>query len=80
MINKILELHNTIWGDVEVLEHNSWRQTGIMTALSARTYLDNVLSKLEKMMDKEFPVYKIPMSDKYYTELEDSDILDADQA
>ena len=66
-------------GDVQVLQ-GKWEEQGISTALSARTYIDNVLSKLEDMCDKQFPKTNTPMSTLYYPEMDNTELLDADTA
>jgi hypothetical protein len=53
-----------------------WEKEGITTALSAETYIENVVEKLAKMVGvEEFPKtrYKTPIGNEYYPELDDSD-------
>jgi hypothetical protein len=54
-----------------------WSKEGITTALSAETYIDNIVQKLADMVGiKEFPKsrYKTPMSEDYYPELDESEL------
>ena len=62
-------------GDVEQLD-NTWTKDGINTALSARTYIENVTDKFENMFGTEFRQYKSPMAEGYHPELEESPLLD----
>ena len=64
-------------GDVVELG-NEWEPEGIYTAFSAETYITNVLPKLAKTCGVEtFHKSKVPLSDTYYPELDESDLLDA---
>ena len=54
-----------------------WEKEGITTALSAETYIENVVEKLAKMVGiDEFPKsrYKTPMAEDYHAELDDSEL------
>src|SRR5687768_560198 len=54
-----------------------WEKEGISTALSAETYITNIVDKLAKMVGvAEFPKgrFKTPMADEYYSELDESDL------
>jgi hypothetical protein len=54
-----------------------WEKEGINTALSAETYIENVVKKLATMVGiEEFPKsrYRTPMSENYYPELDDTDL------
>ena len=51
---------------------------GIKTAFSAKTYVEQSLNKLEKMMNVNyFPLHKSPMPDGAHPELDDSPMLNA---
>ena len=65
-------------GDVVELD-GAWQQEGVKTALSARTYIKNVVGKFETLFDGEFRKHKTPMCDKCRPELDDSPLLDARQ-
>ena len=54
-----------------------WERENITTALSAETYIENVVDKLAKMVGvDEFPKsrYKTPMGEEYYPELDESEL------
>ena len=54
-----------------------WEKEGITTALSAETYITNIVDKLAKMVGVEaFPKsrYKTPMSEEYHSELDMTDL------
>lgn len=67
-------------GDIEdISEH--WSKQGISTGLSAKTYIENVVKKLEQMMDsRPFPKAKSPMMEDAHPELDESPLLDPDRA
>ena len=63
-------------GDVEELKEH-WNRQDITTALSAKTYIDNTIKKLAKLVGIDsFRTYDSPMSDQYRPELDDSDLCD----
>src|SRR5688500_14546070 len=52
-----------------------WEKEGISAALSAETYIGNIVEKLAKMVGvPEFPKgrYKTPMTEEYYSELDET--------
>ncbi len=54
-----------------------WEKEEVNTALSAETYIDNIVQKLATMVGvEEFPKsrYKTPMSEDYYPELDETDL------
>lgn len=54
-----------------------WEKEGITTALSAETYIKNVVDKLAKMVGvEEFPKskYKTLLVEDYHAELDDSEL------
>src|SRR5215210_2548824 len=54
-----------------------WEKENINTALSAETYIDNIVQKLATMVGvEEFPKsrYKTPMGEDYYPELDESEL------
>ena len=61
-------------GDVEDLDGN-WANDGVKSALSARTYIENSVTKFEKIFG-ELRQYKSPMNNNYHPELDDSPFLD----
>jgi len=58
---------------------SKWLKEGIKTAFSARTYVQQSISKLEEMMGvKEFSTYNSPMHEAAHPEIDDSPLLDAE--
>jgi hypothetical protein len=49
-----------------------WKNQGLRLALSAKTYIQNVIPKFEGLFGKEFMVIKTPMSEGYHPEVDDS--------
>jgi len=62
-------------GDLVELD-NSWKSTGIKTALSAKTYIKNVVEKYEKLFNETFKSQKSPMNHLYHPELDETPFLD----
>jgi len=62
-------------GDLVELD-NSWKSTGIKTALSAKTYIRNVVEKYEKLFNETFKSQKSPMNHLYHPELDETPFLD----
>ena len=58
-------------GNVELLGE-AWKNQGLGLALSARTYIQNVIPKIEGLFGKEFKPIKTPMNEGYYPEVDDS--------
>ena len=58
-------------GNVEFLGE-SWKNQGLALALSAKTYIQNVIPKLEQLFGKQFKSIKTPMSEGYHPEIDDS--------
>jgi hypothetical protein len=65
-------------GNIEELS-TDWNQQGIKVALSARTYIKNVVTKFEKIMVTTFGTYNAPMDPSYHPECDESEILDPKQ-
>jgi Reverse transcriptase (RNA-dependent DNA polymerase) len=62
-------------GDVDHLD-DQWERQGIKTALSAKTYIENVTEKLETMMGgKPFAKFSTPMCDIYHPEMDSTPFL-----
>jgi hypothetical protein len=60
-------------GNVEFLGE-SWKNQGLGLAILAKTYIQNVIPKFEDLFGKEFKVIKIPMSEGYRPEVDDSSL------
>jgi hypothetical protein len=50
----------------------AWKNQGLGLALSARTYIQNVIPKFEGLFGKEFKPIKTPMNEGYHPEVDDS--------
>jgi hypothetical protein len=58
-------------GNVEFLGE-AWKNQGLGLALSANTYIQNVIHKFEGLFGKEFKPIKTPMREGYHPEVDDS--------
>jgi hypothetical protein len=58
-------------GNVEVLGE-AWKNQGLELAISAKTYIQNVILKFEGLFGKECKPIKTPMSEGYHPEIDDS--------
>jgi hypothetical protein len=54
-------------GNVKFLGEG-WKNQGLGSALSAKTYIQNVMAKFEGLFGKEFNPIKTPMSEGYHPE------------
>jgi hypothetical protein len=50
----------------------SWKNQQLGLALSARTYIQNIIPKFESMFGKEFKPIKTPMNEGYHPDIDDS--------
>ena len=66
-------------GNIEYLS-DAWNKIGIKYAMSARTYINNMIEKMEKMFGYEIKTFKTPMHDSYHPELDDTPLVDARDA
>jgi hypothetical protein len=66
-------------GNVEFLGE-SWKNQGLGLAISAKTYIQNVVSKFEGLFGKEFKPIKTPMSEGYHPEVDDSPLCTEDDS
>lgn len=63
-------------GNVNVLDE-AWNRKGCLTALSAETYIENVVTKLQEMSGRpKFPAVGAPMAEDYHPESDTSRLLD----
>ena len=58
-------------GNVEFLGE-TWKNQGLGLAISAKTYIQNVIPKFEGLFGKELKPIKTPMSEGYHPEVDDS--------
>jgi hypothetical protein len=76
-LNKIYLLKNVgipeyyLGGNVEFL-CDAWKNEGLGLAISARTYIQNVIPKFENLFGKELKPIKTPMSKGYHAEVDDT--------
>jgi hypothetical protein len=49
-----------------------WKNQGLVLALSANIYIQNVIPKFEDLLGKDFKPIKTPMSEAYHPEIDDS--------
>ena len=59
--------------------YDTWSWGHIKTALSAMTYIENVVSKYESLIRGKFKKYKSAMEMSYHKELKDSESLNAQE-
>jgi hypothetical protein len=59
-------------GNVKFLGE-SWKNQGLGLALSAKTYIQNVIPEFDCIFGKEFKPIKTPMSEVYHPEIEIDD-------
>jgi hypothetical protein len=51
---------------------DSWKNQGLGLAISARTYIQNIIPKFENLLGKELNSIKTPMSEGYHPEMDDT--------
>jgi hypothetical protein len=66
-------------GNVEFLGE-AWNKQGLGLALSAKTYIQNVIPKFEGLFGKEFKPIKTPMGEGYHPEADDSPLCTEDDS
>jgi hypothetical protein len=60
--------------NAELLEE-TWKNQGLVLALSAKTYIQNVIPKFESLFGKESKPIKTPMREGYHPEVDDSPLF-----
>jgi hypothetical protein len=58
----------------------AWKNQGLGLALSANTYIQNVIPKFEGLFGKEFKPIKTPISEGYHPEIDDSTLCTEDDS
>ena len=76
MLKGVGEPEYYLGGNVDLLD-NTWRDDNVSLALSARTYVKNVMERFETIFGSELKLQKAPMSDAYHPETDDTPLLDA---
>jgi hypothetical protein len=66
-------------GNVESLGE-TWNNQGLGLAISAKTYIQDVIPKFEGHFGKEFKSTKTPMSEGYNPEIDDSPLCTGDDS
>ena len=61
-------------GNIDYLDP-PWTQDGVKHALSARTYIENVTTRMETLFGHELRIFKTPMDHEYHPELDDSELV-----
>ena len=59
---------------------DSWKNQGLGLAISARTYIQNVIPKFEKFFGKELKSIKTPMSEGYHPEVDNTPLCTDEDA
>ena len=57
-----------------------WEKEGVPYGISAHTYITNVVDKLQRLTNSTFKTHRTPMDNNYHPELDDTDLLDDQQA
>jgi hypothetical protein len=66
-----------VGGKIDDINKKQWIEEGATIALSAQTYIANVMEKLELLFGVEqFPKTNCPMTGTYHPELDNSPLLD----
>jgi hypothetical protein len=69
----------SLGGNVEFLGE-AWKNQGLGLALSAKTYIQNIIPKFEGLFGKDFKAIKTPMSEGYHPEIDDSPLCTEDDS
>jgi hypothetical protein len=64
-------------GNVEFLGE-AWKNQGLGLAISAKTYIQNIIPKFEGLFGKDFKLIKTPMNKGYHPEVDDSPLCTED--
>jgi hypothetical protein len=76
MLKGVGEPEYYLGGNVDPLD-NTWRDDNVSLALSARTYVKNVVERFETIFGAELKLQKTPMADSYHPETDETPLLDA---
>ena len=71
MLKGVGEPEYYLGGNVDPLD-DTWQTENVSLALSARTYVKNVVERFERLFGSELRLYKTPMSDEYHPETDDT--------
>ena len=76
MLKGVGEPEYYLGGNVDPLD-NTWKTENVSLALSAWTYIKNLVKHFERLFGSNLRLYKTPMSDKYHPKTDDTPLLDA---
>ena len=76
MLKGVGEPEYYLGGNVNPLD-DTWKPENVSLALSARTYIKNVVERFECLFTTDLRLYKTQMSDEYHPETDDTPLLDA---
>ena len=76
MLKGIDEPEYYLGGNVDPLD-DTWKDDNVSLALSAQTYVKNVVEQFERIFGAELCLQKTPMSNEYHPETNDTPLLDA---
>jgi hypothetical protein len=79
MLKSVRILEYFLSGNVKFLGE-AWKNQGLGLALSAKTYIQNVIPKFEGLFGKEFKPIKTPMSEGCHPEIDDSPLCTEDDS
>ena len=65
-------------GDVEMLDEHC-KDDCVGLALSAKTYIKNIIPKFEELLQAQFKPIKTPMAEDYHPETDDSPLLETSE-
>ena len=66
-------------GDIETWDEH-WEKEGVTTPLSAKTYIKNVLEKMEHLFGGALATWETPRAQDLHPELDDSPFLNSGEA
>ena len=76
MLKGVGEPEYYLGGNVNLLD-DTWKTENVSLALSAWTYIKNMVKQFECLFGSDLWLYKTPMSDEYHPETDDTPLLDA---
>jgi hypothetical protein len=75
MLKGVGEPEYYLGGNINPLE-NTWKDENVSIALSARTYIKNVVERFETVFGTKLRMHKTPMADQYHPETDDTPLVD----
>jgi hypothetical protein len=75
MLKGVGEPKYYLGGNVDPLD-TTWKDDNFSLALSAHTYVKNVVERFETVFEAELRLQKTPMSEQYHPECDDTPFLD----